>query len=147
VADTDPKSATATENASVQAGIPGSASQPHPTDAIPLPAHGFETLDDVALEDLIAVPAAEVITRAAVLLLGAAAQKLGLATDGEPYVDLDGARPLITALAGLLAATQDELGSSGAALREGLRSLQDAFRTAARYPDEPGHGPGEQYLS
>jgi hypothetical protein len=147
VADTDPKSATATENASPQAGIPGSASQPHPTDAIPMPEHGFETLDDVALEDLIAVPAAEVITRAAVLLLGAAAQKLGLAEDGEPYVDLDDARRLITALAGLLAAAEDELGRSGEALRDGLRSLQRAFREASRYPDEPGQGPGEQYLT
>jgi hypothetical protein len=88
-----------------------------------------------------------VITRAAVLLLGAAAQKLGLAEDGEPYVDLDDARRLITALAGLLAAAEDELGRSGEALRDGLRSLQRAFREASRYPDEPGQGPGEQYLT
>jgi Domain of unknown function (DUF1844) len=146
VADTDPKSATATENASVAADLPGSASNPHPRDAIPLPAHGFETLDDVPLDDLVPVPAAELITRAAVLLLDAAAQKLGLATDAEPYLDLDEARRLITALAGLLAASRDHLGTSGDSLHEGLRSLQGAFRAASRYPDEPGRGPGEQYL-
>src|SRR5664279_1441523 len=121
-------------------------SSAHPTDAIPLPAHGFETLDDVPIRELAGVPAAEVITRAAVLLIGASAQKLGLAADGEPFLDLDDARPLITALAGLLAASHDHLGSNSEALRTGLTSLQAAFRAASRYPDEPGQGPGEKYL-
>ena len=29
----------------------------------------------------------------------------------------------------------------------GLHSLQDAFRSASRYPDARGEGPGEKYLS
>jgi hypothetical protein len=147
VADTDPKSTTTTENAAAASGIPGSMSRAHPSDAIPLPAHGFDTLDDVAIRDLTSVPATEVITRAAVLLMSSAAEKLGLAPDGEPYLDLDEGRRLITALAGLLAASQDYLGAHRQALCDGLRSLQQAFREASRYPDEPGQGPGEKYLS
>jgi hypothetical protein len=147
VADTDPKSATAVENAPAGPGIPGSASSPHPTDAIPLPAHGFETLDDVPVRDLAAVPAVEVITRTAVLLMSASAEKLGLAPDGEPYLDLDEARRLITALAGLLAASQEYLGVHRQPLRDGLASLQRAFREASRYPDEPGQGPGEKFFA
>ena len=147
MADIDPKSATGDETRRQPSGIPGSASSAHPTDAIPLPAHGFATLDDVPARDLAAVPAAEVITRAAVLLLSASAEKLGLAPDGEPNLDLDEARRLITALAGLLAASQDDLGAHRQPLRDGLKSLQRAFREASRYPDEPGQGPGEQYLA
>jgi hypothetical protein len=147
VADTDPKAATITQNAPGASGIPGSASSAHPTDGIPLPAHGFETLDDVPIGELASVPAAEVISRSAVLLMSASAEKLGLAPDGEPYLELDEARGLITALAALLAASQDVLGVHRQALHDGLVSLQKAFREASRYPDEPGHGPGEQYLA
>jgi len=147
VADTEPKSATAVSNALADSDIPGSASDPHPTAAIPLPEHGFETLDDVPARELAAVPAVEVITRAAVLLMSASAEKLGLAPGGEPNLDLDEARRLITALAGLLAAAQADLGAHRQPLRDGLTSLQTAFREASRYPDEPGQGPGEQYLS
>jgi hypothetical protein len=150
VADTEPKLATADENVSPEVDIPdgvGSASAPHPTDGIPLPDHGFETLDDVPTRELSSVPAAEVITRAAVLLMSASAEKLGLAPGGEPNLDLDEARRLITALAGLLAAAQADLGAHRQPLREGLTSLQSAFREASRYPDEPGQGPGEQYVS
>jgi hypothetical protein len=147
VADTEPKSATATRNVPIEDDIPGSASAPHPTDGIPLPAHGFETLDDVPVRELTEVPAVEVITRAAVLLMSASAEKLGLAPGGEPNLDLDEARRLITALAGLLAAAQADLGAHRQPLRDGLKSLQGAFREASRYPDEPGQGPGEQYLN
>jgi hypothetical protein len=146
VADTSPKSATSTENTRDEAGIPGSASSAHPADAIPLPEHGFDTLDDVPVRDLAAVPAVEVITRAAVLLMSSSAEKLGLAPDGEPYLDLDEARKLINSLAGLLAAAQGDLGVHWQPLRQGVRSLQAAFREASRYPDGPGQGPGEQYL-
>lgn len=147
MADTKPKSATALDNDRAEADIPGSASAPHPTDGIPLPSHGFETLDDVPVRELSAVPAVEVITRAAVLLMSASAEKLGLAPGGEPSLDLDEARRLITALAGLVAAAQSDLGAHRQPLREGLTSLQAAFREASRYPDEPGQGPGEQYLT
>ncbi|MGH8960292.1 MAG: DUF1844 domain-containing protein [Jatrophihabitantaceae bacterium] len=115
-------------------------------DAIPLPEHGFERLDDVPVRELAAIPAVEVITRAAVLLMSASAEQLGLAPDGEPHQDLDEARRLITALAGLVAASQEFLGAHRQPLRDGLKSLQNAFREASRYPDEPGQGPGEQYL-
>ena len=145
MADTEPKSATAVSNPTGEADIPGSASDPHPTAAIPLPDHGFETLDDIPVRELAAVPAAEVITRAAVLLMSASAEKLGLAPGGEPNLDLDEARRLITALAGLLAAAQPDLGAHRRPLRDGLTSLQTAFREASRYPDEPGQGPGEQF--
>ena len=145
MADTEPKSATATSNVPAEGHLPGSASDPHPSAAIPLPEHGFETLDDVPARELAAVPAAEVITRAAVLLMSASAEKLGLAPGGEPNLDLDEARRLITALAGLLAAAQPDLGAHRQPLRDGLKSLQTAFREASRYPDEPGQGPGEQY--
>lgn len=128
------------------AGQPGSASPSHPTDGIPLPAHGFDSLDDTPVRELATVPAVEVITRAAVMLMSASAEKLGLAPDGDPYLDMDEARRLITALAGLLAASQDYLGVHRQPLRDGLRSLQGAFREASRYPDEPGEGPGEKYL-
>jgi hypothetical protein len=146
VADTDPNLATEDPNPGGATGIPGSASHAHPSDAIPLPAHGFATLDDVAERDLVEVPAAEVITRAAVLLMSAAAEKLGLAPEGEPYLDLDEARRRITALAGLVAAAQDELGAQSQPLRDGVKSLQTAFRESSRYPDEPGQGPGEHLL-
>ena len=147
MADTEPKLATSGSNPGLDSDIPGSASAAHPTDAIPLPDHGFETLDDVPARELSSVPAVEVITRAAVLLMSASAEKLGLAPGGEPNLDLDEARRLITALAGLVAASQADLGAHRQPLRDGLRSLQDAFREASRYPDEPGQGPGEQYLN
>jgi hypothetical protein len=128
-------------------GIPGSASRAHPSDGIPLPEHGFDTLDDMPARGLAAVPAADVITRAAVLLMTASAQKLGLAPDGEPHLDLHEARTLITALAGLVAASQDDLGDERQPLQEGVATLQRAFREASSFPDEPGQGPGEQLLS
>ncbi|WP_375478710.1 DUF1844 domain-containing protein [uncultured Jatrophihabitans sp.] len=93
------------------------------------------------------IPAVEVISRAAVLLMSAAAEKLGLAPDGEQALDLDEARRLIAALAGLLAASLGDLGPHRIPLRDGLRTLQQAFREASPYPDEPGQGPGERLLS
>jgi hypothetical protein len=116
---------------------------------MPLPAHGFEnldTIDDLPKRELAEIPAIEVITRAAVMLMSASAEKLGLAPDGEPNLDLDEARRLITALAGLIAAAQDTLGIHRKPLRDGVKTLQDAFREASAFPDAPGQGPGEKYL-
>ena len=96
--------------------------------------------------DLGAVPATEVITRAAVLLMSASAENLGLAPDEQPHVDLDEARRLITALAGLVSAAQPDLGMHRQPLREGLKTLQAAFRESSAYPDAPGEGPGEKLL-
>ncbi len=95
------------------------------------------------VRELAAIPAVEVVTRAAVLLMSAAAEQLGLADVAAPQVDLDQARVLITALAGLVTAARGDLGLHAAPVRDGLRSLQLAFREASPWPDAPGEGPGE----
>ncbi len=133
-------------NPAASSGIPGSAAAPHPTDGIPLPAHGFATLD-VGRREMASVPAAHVISQSAAVLLNAAGEKLGLAPGEEPDLDLVEARTLIDALAGLLAAAGDGLGEHREPLRNGLGTLQAAFREASVHPDEPGAGPGEAYLS
>ncbi len=145
MAQDTPNPATGTDTA-VRSGIPGSAVPAHPMDGIPLPAHGFDTLD-LPVRELATIPAAEVISQAAVLLISASAEKLGLAPGEEPDLDLDEARRLVTALAGLLAAAQNDLGGHWEPLRDGLRTLQNAFREASVYPDAPGEGPGEKLLS
>jgi Domain of unknown function (DUF1844) len=100
------------------------------------------------MRDIAEVPAVEVITTAAVHLMSAAAVKCGLAAgeDADELKDLDEARKLITALAGFVTAAAPEIGSQHAGpLRDGLRSLQLAFREASVLPDEPGKGPGEKF--
>ncbi|MEV6912370.1 MULTISPECIES: DUF1844 domain-containing protein [Amycolatopsis] len=97
------------------------------------------------LED---IPSVEVISRAAVMLLSAGAERLGLADEdpaNSPHRDLDEARRLITALAGLVTASAEYLGLHAGPLRDGLQSLQKAFREASAVPDAPGQGPGEKY--
>ncbi|MDQ6938393.1 MAG: DUF1844 domain-containing protein [Actinomycetota bacterium] len=103
-------------------------------------------LDPTTTRELAEIPAVEVITRAAVMLMSAAAEKLGLAEGGEQYEDRDEARKLITALAGLYAASADELGAHRLPIRTAVKGLQQAFREASPYPDEPGQGPGEKLL-
>lgn len=99
---------------------------------------------DAAARDIAEVPAVEIITTTAVHLMSAAAVKCGLADDPEGQIDLDEARKLIDALAGLVTASARYLGDQHArSLRDGLRSLQLAFREASPFPDEPGKGPGE----
>lgn len=101
---------------------------------------------DDASRDIAEVPAVELITTVCVHLLSAAAVKVGLADDPEEQTDLDEARKLITALAGLVTAAATEIGSQHAApLRDGLRSVQLAFREASAIKDEPGKGPGEKF--
>lgn len=95
--------------------------------------------------DLAEVPAVEVISATALHLMSAAAVKLGLAPDGAHLLDLDEARRLVTALAGLVTASAEYLGVHAAPLRDGLQSLQRAFREASPYPDAPGDGPGERW--
>jgi hypothetical protein len=111
------------------------------------PAVDGQTPDfDALTRDIADVPAIEVITTVAVHLMSAAAVNLGLAEGGELHKDLDEARKLIHALAGLVDAGGTEIGSFHAApLRDGLKSLQLAFREASDVPDEPGEGPGEKY--
>ncbi len=103
---------------------------------------------DSSVRELADIPAVEVISRAAVMLMSSAAEKLGLA-DEDPETssrrDLDEARRLITALAGLVTASVEYLGPHAGPIREGLQSLQKAFRESSAHPDEPGKGPGEKY--
>jgi hypothetical protein len=97
-----------------------------------------------ASRDIAEVPAVEVVSTVAVHLMTAAAVKCGLGEDAEES-DLDEARTLIEALAGLVVAASPHIGTFHAKpLRDGLRSLQLAFREASLVADEPGRGPGER---
>ena len=99
-----------------------------------------------AARDLAEVSAVELITTVSVHLLSAAALRCGLAEDGDEFKDLDEARTIINALAGLVTAASPDLGDTHArALRDGLRSVQLAFREASDIPDALGEGPGEKY--
>jgi len=114
----------------------------------PSPASGDVDPHDVGEEirDISDVPAVEVINTVAVHLLSAAAVKVGLADDPDQQLDLDEARKLIDALAGLVTAAAPSLGDHHArALRDGLRTVQLAFREASPFPDEHGKGPGEKW--
>jgi hypothetical protein len=111
-----------------------------PTGAAAPPAPGDE------VRDIADVNAVEVINTVAVHLMSAAAVKVGLADDPRAQTDLDEARKLITSLAGLITASAPEIGDQHArALRDGLRSLQLAFREASAFPDPIGQGPGEKF--
>lgn len=104
-----------------------------------------EDFETQAMRELEEVPAVEVITATAVHLMSAAAVQVGLAENGYKG-DLDEARKLINSLAGLLSAAAPDLGDHHARpLRDGLRSLQLAFREASVIKDEPGKGPGEKF--
>lgn len=93
--------------------------------------------------DIAQIPAVEVVLTVGMHLMSAAAIACGLAED-EREADLAEARILITALAGLVTASAPDLGSMHAApMRDGLQSLQRAFREASVIPDPPGMGPGE----
>jgi len=110
--------------------------------AAPIPSGGADELRDIA-----DVPAIEVITTTALHLMSAAAVKCGLGHDEDSaaHQDLDEARKLIAALAGLVTAAAPEVGSQHAALlRDGLKQVQLAFREALPVPDAPGQGPGER---
>ena len=99
-----------------------------------------------AERDIADVPAVEVVSTVAVHLMTAAAVKCGLGEEGAASTDLDEARKLINALAGLVDASAADLSTFHAApLRDGLRSLQLAFREASPFPDQAGQGPGERY--
>ena len=105
-----------------------------------------ESTVEGATRDIAEVPAVEIITTAAVHLMSAAAVKVGLADDPDQQVDLDEARKLINALAGLITAGAPEISDMHArSLRDGLRSLQLAFREASVIPDPIGQGPGEKW--
>ena len=105
-----------------------------------------ERVSASASRDIADVPAVEVITTTAVHLMSAAAVKVGLADDPQQQIDLDEARKLINALAGLITAGAPEISDMHArSLRDGLRSLQLAFREASAIPDPIGKGPGAKW--
>lgn len=108
----------------------------------------MDPVDDDGLaavtRDIADVPAIEVVTTVALHLMSAAAVKCGLAEDGE--ADLAEARILINALAALVVGAAPDLGTFHAGpLRDGLKSIQLAFREASEFPDPPGAGPGEKF--
>ncbi|MBO0984477.1 DUF1844 domain-containing protein [Rathayibacter sp. SD072] len=105
-----------------------------------------DSSDVEAARDIAEVPAVEIITTAAVHLMSAAAVKCGLADEPGAQVDLDEARKLINALAGLVTAGAPDISDMHArSLRDGLRTLQLAFREASPLPDPIGKGPGEKW--
>jgi len=123
-------------------------SDPQPSSTAPTDGRAGGDDEERAVRDIADVAAVEVVTSAAVHLMSAAAVKCGLAEDAEEggHLDLGEARVLITALAGLVTAAAPEIGDQHArALRDGLRSLQLAFREASPFPDAPGAGPGEKW--
>ncbi|KZX22600.1 DUF1844 domain-containing protein [Rathayibacter tanaceti] len=107
---------------------------------------GGNASDEDAARDIAEVPAVEIITTAAVHLMSAAAVKCGLADEPGAQVDLDEARKLINALAGLVTAGAPDISDMHArSLRDGLRTLQLAFREASPIADPIGKGPGEKW--
>jgi len=128
-----------------------STSQPEPTSGEGSqpdrsPAESRPDPMSTVSRDIADVPSVEIISTAALHLMSAAAVNLGLAEDLPDHKDLDEARSLIDALAGLLDASAPSLGHHHAApLRDGLRSWQLAFKEAPPVPDKPGQGPGEKY--
>ncbi len=103
---------------------------------------------DAAMRDIADVPAVELIMTVCVHLMSAAAVKLGLGEgpDAAEELDLDEARKLLNALGGLVTAAAPEIADVHARpIRDGLRSLQLAFREASPIADPPGKGPGEKW--
>lgn len=126
--------------------FPGGTDAAAAPEAAPEPSAEQIQAVNAQMRDIAEVPAVEVITTTAVHLMSAAAVKCGLAEgpDAAELKDLDEARKLIIALAGLVTSAAPEIGSQHAGpLRDGLRSLQLAFREASFAPDAPGKGPGE----
>lgn len=124
-----------------------SEAESDPSVGAPVGVVAEPSVDD-EVRDIAEVPAAELITTVAVHLMSAAAVKLGLGDtpDAATELDLDEARQLIDALAGLVVAGAPGMGDTHARpLRDGLRSLQLAFRESSAIPDEPGKGPGEKW--
>ena len=119
---------------------------PEPYSEDSTPSMHEASIVEEELRDISEVPAIEVINTVAIHLLSAAAVKLGLGEEAHPEVDLDEARKLVNALAGLVTAAAPDLGDHHAlALRDGLRTVQLAFREASSIPDAPGKGPGEKW--
>jgi len=118
---------------------------PDPTDPA---AGGHVDAREVDVVDLADVPADEIISRSILVLMEAAAEKLGMTAEEpleSPHFDLDEARKLITALAGLVDGAAEWIGPKASYVRGGLQGLQHTFRESSAHPDAPGEGPGEKY--
>ncbi len=99
------------------------------------------------VRELATIPAVEVVARAAVMLMSAAAEKIGPEAGAEAqHQDLAEARILLGALSGLVSGGGTDLGIHGKPIRDGVKALQAAFRDASAFPDAPGEGPGEKLL-
>jgi hypothetical protein len=99
-----------------------------------------------AARDLAAIPAVELLLLHATDLMTASAVRLGLFEGGDEHRDLAEARILIDVTAGFVKAAVPHLGSAHAApLRDGVKTLQLAFREASSHPDAAGDGPGERH--
>ena len=113
-----------------------------------VPEHASEAADPTTRE-LAEIPAVEVITRSAVMLMSAAAEKLGLSAPTTPttvrYRDLDEATAPDHRAGRAGDGVGEYLGPHAGPVRDGLKSLQLAFRESSAAPEEPGHGPGEKY--
>ena len=97
------------------------------------------------INDIADVPAVEIIARYTIELLNVAAIHCGLAENGRS-ADLDEARKIIDATAGLVTGAATYMGDQHARiLRNALREVQLAFREASPMPDAPGAGPGEKF--
>ncbi len=97
------------------------------------------------ITDLADVPAVEIVARYSIELLNVAAVHCGLAENGRE-ADLDEARKLINAVAGLITGAAAYMGDQHARpLRNALREVQLAFREASPIKDAPGEGPGEKF--
>ena len=88
-----------------------------------------QPLDLPASRDIAEVPAIEIVSTAALHLMSAAAVNLGLAEDLPEHTDLDEARTLIDALAGLVVTAAPRLGHHHAA-----PAARRAAHPAARLP-------------
>ena len=101
---------------------------------------------DAQHRDLADIPAVEVISRAAVMLMSAAAEKLGLSDpdpDDSEHRDLDEARRLITALAGLVTAAMPISGRTQDRCVTGCARCNSRSARPARFPTSPARAPAK----
>jgi hypothetical protein len=104
---------------------------------------------DQMREQLASVSAGDIVAEAAVPLVTLAYVRLGLPpNENERYRDLEAARLLIDALAGLLDGVRGRIGGVEAELRKALADLQLGFADVQRHlagqggepPEAPGGG-------
>ena len=85
-------------------------------------------------EQLASVSAGDVVAEAALSLIALAYVRLGIPpSQHERFRDLDAARLLVDALAGMLAATEGRLGPPEPSLRDALANLRMAFADVAAH--------------